>query len=150
LAFADRGYCLGGVKGYNKRDMWPKRLVRLALFFLVLAVGYRFLFSSTPKKNISSKNKNVLGKWVEEKEEDLPLPVRSFEEKASNWLREKSEAVIEKVDFQKDEEERKEEAVEEIKKTLEKIPQEQLGKIKEEIVKQVFPDCQCRCYFDEE
>ena len=130
--------------------MWPKRLVRLVLVFLIFGAGYHFLFSSLPKKNTLSENKNVLGEWVEEGRGNLPLPVRNFEEKAGEWLKEKSEAVIKKVDFHKDEEERKEEAIEEIKKTLEKVPQEQLGRIKEEVIKQIFPDCQCRCYFDEE
>lgn len=58
-----------------------------------------------------------------------------------------SEADTEKVDKQR---QRTEQELDELAKEVKKLPQKQMIKVKEQIVKEVFPNCQCQCQIPEE
>lgn len=46
--------------------------------------------------------------------------------------------------------ERTEQELEELAQEVKKLPQKQMIKVKEQIIKEIFPNCQCRCQVPEE
>ena len=127
--------------------MVMRRLLRIVL---LLALSTGVVYGVKNYREIGKKDK-ILGEWAKSSEE-LVNPVLEKVDEGIEYLSGPRVEVPEAGSSGNSKEvvaNDTKEMVDQFIETIKELPEKQMVKVKEQIIQEIFPDCQCSCSIDE-
>jgi hypothetical protein len=135
---------------YNGNVFWP--VVKKLLILGVLLVATVYLFGWEGKIKEWFSRSQVLGERSDlGLEERFFQPAREAIDQHVRWPRQEDLEPLPKIVVNEDSQEGSpssaslDQSLEDLAQEIKDLPQQQLIKIKEQLIKEIFPDCECSC-----